>query len=102
MYICNDCGCVFEKPRQYTKNLSVGLCHFEGCPNCEKDDFEETNKKCPFTGKYIHPSEDLSENAKQLIWDDLEAVLAVHVGTYHGNKKEVFATVVEQWLEAIL
>jgi len=102
MYICNDCGEVFDEPKEYTVNLSCGSSRYSGCPSCGKDDFEETNKKCPFTGKYIHPSKDLSDTARQLIIDDLNAVLASHVGTYHENKKEVFATVVEEWLEAIL
>ena len=90
MYICNDCGCVFESPRKYTKNLSVGLCHFEGCPDCGKDDYEETNKKCPFTDEFIHPSKDLSDNAKRLILDDLNAILACHVGAYREKKKAAF------------
>ena len=102
MYICNDCGCVFEKPKPYTKILSVGLAHFEGCPECGEDDYEETNKRCPFTNEFIHPSKDLSDKAKELILDDLNAVLACHVGVYHANKKDVFITVVEEWLDEIL
>lgn len=102
MYICNDCGCVFEKPRQYTKNLSVGLCHFEGCPNCESDDYEETNKRCPFTNEVIHPSKDLSDGAKQRIMDDLTAVLDNHCGAWKSKQKDVFLQVVEEWFEVVL
>lgn len=102
MYICNDCGATFTEPRNCTKTLSVGLCHYTGCPSCEGDDFEKTEKKCPFTDEYIHPSKDLSDGAKQRITDDLTAVLENHCGAWKSKQKEVFLQVVEEWLEAAL
>ena len=97
MYICNDCGTVFEEPKH--QHFVFGLNHRrdELCPNCFNDDFEVTEKQCPFTGEFIRSSQDLSDSARKAITDDLNKVL----DTYGQTDRDVTISVIAEWIENV-
>lgn len=99
MYICNDCGSVFDKPEH--RILINGIMHETEpiCPNCKNDDFEVTEKHCPFSGGYIKESQDVSEGAKQAILADL---IKVRDNYCHDSEQQAaFDVLTAEWLETL-
>ena len=51
MWICNDCGAVFENPREYYE-LDTGY-HGADCPHCGSDDIDEA-KRCAECDEWVN------------------------------------------------
>lgn len=99
MYICNDCGAVFDNPK--TQHMVFGLNHRRDnlCPSCFNDDFEITHKTCPFTGDFIRSSQDLSDSARKTITDELNALLDHFSGT--DEQRDIAINVIAEWIENV-
>ena len=61
MYICNNCGTVFETPDTHEEQHPYGMTsateHWYVCPYCADTDFSEA-KKCERCGEYVAELED--------------------------------------------
>ena len=72
MYICLDCGKIFDEPTTYTEDMTPGgvfegdsfIQHYTGCPNCEGA-YEEA-KECDNCTEIIAYSN--GEYTKQGFW----------------------------------
>ena len=56
MYICNNCGEVFETPDTYKEHHPYGMTtaseEWAVCPSCGDNDFSEA-KQCMLCGEYV-------------------------------------------------
>ena len=62
MYICKDCGAVFEEPYKWRDDpspagvsLSSGYYEYWECPSCGSEDVDEA-ERCEVCGEYIAES----------------------------------------------
>lgn len=60
MYVCSDCGAVFEEPAFVSGR---DLCSYElVCPDCGQTWDAEEAKQCNLCGEYHHPNDMASEH----------------------------------------
>lgn len=56
MYICNNCGAVFETPRTHEEHHPYGMTSateiWAICPHCDDTDFSDA-KQCEHCGEFV-------------------------------------------------
>ena len=78
MFICLDCGEIFEKPKIFTENHGLGSPPYEelyGCPLCGGS-YAETYK-CDVCGKYVE-DEYLTTDKGDIICDNCYTTHSVY------------------------
>lgn len=78
MYICLDCGCIFENPRKYTETHGLDSPPYEewnGCPYC--GGFYTETYRCDLCGKYIE-DEYITTDRGDIICDNCYTVHSVY------------------------
>lgn len=103
MYLCANCGRMFDSPEEVEDFTSefwgATVRHFTTvCPNCGSDDFDEMDK-CDVCGEEIAPGEDLCENCRDLIRDisdDIKAKARYVSLKYKLNYTEFMEHLIEE------
>ena len=72
MYICHNCGAVFDTPDTYEEHHPYGMGYarerWSVCPSCGDTDFDEA-KECSRCGEYFAELED--DGLCELCWDEM-------------------------------
>ena len=77
MYKCEDCGYIFDEPREYSDMENEYGCNgltWSGCPKCAGN-YEEV-KKCDYCGKWIPLNEFACDHCQQILQKRLREVLS--------------------------
>lgn len=99
MYICKDCGEVFDTPYTETEDpspsgisLPPGHYTYEFCPHCGGDDIAEA-KRCPQCGEWMPEDEDICGDCEMFIDNMIEDDISVMESLYgldHETAKDIF------------